>query len=539
MKTWIVCASALALASACGSSKEATAALDAMNLTDGTSGLVKYASKSGSGDKVTLKDVVIGPGAGQGFKAKSLVLDGLGLTSDGKPMFRDLTLKDVSPEAETPGVTFNLATVSIRNPNEITAAFLASSLTQAGPATPPPFEQWSLDKISFNGLTITGDLAQMGMGAGSFSVAMDEMSVASLKDTIFGSAILSGLKGTFDVPAEAGAGFPVAGTFDFGKGEIKGLRGGLYATAFEAGFASGMDPMAMQTINADMIAAMTSPIDPGFDTFNWSGMNIAASGVKLATSAIDQKATRNAQGVVTAVSSPRATVSFTANAADGQLGAMAGGALGMIGYETVELYGEGDATFDPATDTTRYTRYNFGMTDGFDIVMSGGFLGVQKALVSLMSGISSMGGAPIVEPDFDDETPDADAPVVEPTLPAAPDFSGVGELTIVDLDLTLTDKSLVNRLLQLSTMMGSPDPEALRTDIVNQIAALGADLSAAGVDPAVSSELLAAVSSFIKQPGTLSIKLKPATPLKLGDVSGPEQLTKTTLGFSATSAPAN
>jgi hypothetical protein len=529
MKTWIVSASALALLAACGSSKEATAALEAMKLSDGESGLVTYASKTGSGDKVTLKDVVIG-GAEQGVKAKSLMMDGLGMTADGKPIFKEMVLTDVSPAQDTPGLTFNLSTISVKNPNETTAAYLAGAFAEGGPGTPPPFEQWSLDKFSFNGLSIKGDLAAMGAGAGSFNVAMDEMSVADLKDTIFGAAKLAGLKGDFDIPAEAGAGFPIVGKFDFGAGEIKNLRGGIYAKAFEAGMAQAQDPTAATNVEADIMAAMSSPIDPGYDSFDWSGMNIEASGVKLSSTPMTQKATRDADGVVTAISSPRSSITFAVNAADGQLGAMAGGVLGMVGYDKIELYGEGEANFDKGTDTTRYTKYNFGMTDGFDIEMDGGFQGVQKALVSLMSAISAMEGGAIVEP--------SDDPNAAPAQPT-PDFSGLGELTIVDVDVKLTDKSLVNRLFNLSSMMGSPDPEALRTDIVNQIAALGVDLEAAGVDKAVSNELLTAVSDFIKKPGVLHVTLKPAAPLKLGTVSGPEQLTKSTLGFSATHTPAN
>src|ERR1700754_452194 len=53
MKNWIACAAALALLATCGSSKEATAAMAAMQITDGKSGTVHFASKSGSGDKIT------------------------------------------------------------------------------------------------------------------------------------------------------------------------------------------------------------------------------------------------------------------------------------------------------------------------------------------------------------------------------------------------------------------------------------------------------------------------------------------------------
>jgi hypothetical protein len=115
--------------------------------------------------------------------------------------------------------------------------------------------------------------------------------------------------------------------------------------------------------------------------------------------------------------------------------------------------------------------------------------------------------------------------------PAEPDMSGLEQLKVVDLDLTLTDKSLVNHLLGL----GGGDPETLRNDIVTQIKSMGVDFTKAGVDKSVSDELTAAVASFVRQPGVLNIKLKPAQPVALAAKDA--KLTKATLGFSATATP--
>ncbi|MEP7210277.1 MAG: hypothetical protein ABI740_05520 [Alphaproteobacteria bacterium] len=519
MKNWIACAGALVLLAACGSSKDATAAMTAMQLADGKSGMVHYASKSGSGDKVTLKDVVIssaGAAPGDGLKAKTMVLAGLAMTKDGKPWFSDMTLTDITPEKDQPGLTFNLATASVKHANESTGVFLASSFTKEGAGTPPPFDQWELGKLSFNGLKVTGDLAKMGQGKGSFNVLMDEASISDLKKTIVGSSHLGGLKGDFDIPPELTGGYPVVGKFDFGTADMKGLRAGLFADAAKAGAeASGAPGGPKPADMTSLLAKITSPIDPGYDALTWSGLNVQASGVTLATTKVDQKVTRDANGVVTAFSSPRASITFAANAADGQLGALASTGMAAIGYQKVELYAETDATYDPASETARIRKYDLGMTDGFDLQMTGGFQGVLKALTSLVSSLTAMETATL--------TPDAPK--------SEPDMSGLEQLKIVDLDLTLTDKSLVGHLLGL----GGGDPEALRNDIVTQIKSMGADLSGAGVDKAVSDEFTAAVAAFVKQPGTLNIKLKPAQPVAIAAKDA--KLTKATLGFSATATP--
>lgn len=528
MKTWIACAGALVLAAGCGVSKDAAAALTAMQLADGKAGMVHYASKSGSGDKVTFKDVVIGEkdAAGDGLKARTMTLGGLAMTKDGKPWFSDLTLTDIAPEKAQPGLAFNLATISVKHANESTGVFLASAFTKDGPATPPPFDQWELGKVSFNGLKINGDLAKMGSGTGGFNVLMDEASISNLKDTVVGASRLAGLKGDFNIPPEMAGGYPVVGKFDFGTADIKGFRAGLYADAFKAGAEMGgapadvdADAQAADKVATGMLAKLTSPIDPGYDALTWSGLNIEASGAKLTTTRVDQKATRDANGVVTAFTSPRATITFTANAADGQLGALASSGLAALGYQKVELYAESDSTYDPANETMRVRKYDLGMTDGFDLQMSGGFQGVLKALTSLVSSLTAMETATLQQ-----TTPDG-------SKAAEPDISGLEQLKIADLDLTLTDKSLVGHLLGL----GGGDPEALRADIVNQIKAMGADFTSAGVDKAVAEELTTAIAAFIKQPGALNIRMKPAQPVALAAKGA--KLDKATLGFSATATP--
>ena len=524
MKIWIACAGALALAAACGSSKDATAALTAMQLADGKTGMVHYASKSGSGDTITLNEVVIdqqGATAGDGLKAKTMTLGGLAMTKDGKPWFSDMTLTSITPEKDQPGLTVTLATISVKHANESTGVFLASAFTKAGPGTPPPFEQWELGKLAFNGLKVTGDLAKMGQGKGAFNVFLDEVSISDLKKTIVGGSHMSGFKGDFDVPPELTGGYPVLGKFDFGTADVKGLRAGIFADAAKAGAAmgTGADAASAKTAQANMLAKLTSPIDPGYDALTWSGLNIQASGVTLTSTKLDQKATRDAKGVVTAFTSPRATITFAANAADGQLGALVSTGMAAIGYQKVELYAESDASYDPASETARVKKYDFGMTDGFDLQVTGGFQGVLKALTAVMSSLTTIETQTLAP-----ATPDA-------PKPGEPDMSGLEQLKVVDFDLTLTDKSLVNHLLGL----GGGDPEALRTDIVNQIKSMGADFTKAGVDKSVSDELSAAVASFVKQPGVLNIKLQPAHPVALAAKGA--KLTKATLGFSAIATP--
>jgi hypothetical protein len=520
MKKWMLCASALALLGACGVSKDANAALTAMNLADGKAGMVKYASKTGSGDKVTLKDVIISQGEGDGLKASKMVLDGLGLGADGQPVVKSITLSDITPEKVTEGMTLVVKEAGVSSANDVTAAYLAKAFNEGGPGEAPPFEQLAFDRVALSGMNITGDLAKMQMApSGTFSVDLGELSVSNLKDTVFGAAKFSGFKGAFDVPAEAGAGIPIKGTFDFGTMDLTGVQGKMFADAFAAGMQSATDPSALQ---AKAFAGLSSPIDPGYTTAKWTPMVIEASGAKLEVTGGASDVTRNAEGVATQAKTPRTAIKFTTNAADGQLGATAGMFLGMLNYQTVELYGQSDAVYDPATDTTRYNGYSFGMTDGFDLQLAGGFQGLTAAMGAIMASASQ-------QPTFDEETG-------ELTPAPGPDMAALEAFKVIDLDLTLTDKSLVNRLLALAPMVGGSDPEAMRADIITQLKSMGADLAGAGVDATVANEFTAAIADFVAKPGTLKIAMKPPAPVALAQEGA--QLDKATLGLTITNTPA-
>lgn len=527
MKTWFAGASALLLISACSASKEATAALEGMGLgTPTSSPMVKYESKSGSGDDITLKNVTLGPENDQ-LKAASVTFGGLDMPAGGKPTFVSVELKDITMAKPIPGAKFNLKTIKVDGLNQVTGEYAATFFKGGEPGEPPPFEQLAFSKISLNGLTFAADGVEGTPG--KYNVALGELSLSNLKDKIFGGAHMSGFKGDFDVPGEVAGGIPVKGTFDLGTADVKNIRGDIYEKAIASSMSAAAGGPA-----GDPMAGLTSPLEAGYDEFTWTGMNVDASGAKLAMSKVEQKLTRNAQGVVTKVTMPKATLSLTGDSAGGMLGSQLIAGLSAVGYpsKSIELYGGGDSTYDPATDLTRYENFSFGLTDGLDVKLNGGFMGLTQALNALFAASSTIPGAtPGSDPFSDPQNPQA------PPAPPAPDLSA---LKLVDLDLTLTDKSLVNFMLGLGSNAmfgGSGDKEALRADIVNQVTAMAAG-GLPGVDKAVANEFSAAVAGFVKQPGTLNIKLKPAAPLALADekAAGTAQ-TKQTLGFSATFTP--
>ncbi|HEX5008113.1 MAG TPA: hypothetical protein VFV70_13430 [Hyphomonadaceae bacterium] len=536
MKVWIASVSAMLLATACGVSKEATEALTAMKLQEGASSpLIKYAEKSGSGNTVTLKNVTVGdPETGTpGFKASSLVLGGLEMSDAGKPVVTTITLKDVAPaEPLGEGMSLNFSTVGIEGLNPVAGAFFAAGLAGDQAATPPPFEQWGFKKISVNGMTFAMDGAAMGAPGSKLNMQLGEFSVSDLKETIFGNMHMDGLKGDFEMPGEMimpGAA-PVKGAFDFGTADVTNIRGKIYADMFGVSMGAATDPSAQANMGDKIMAAYTSPLEPGYDSLSWSGMTAEAAGAKLEASKVSSVATRNAQGVVTALKSPRATLTFTADSAGGMFGQFATMGLTMAKFPSpkVELYSESDFTYDPASDTTRAVNYTFGVTDALDMKVAAGLQGVTKTLAGLLNTMGpTMGGA--MDPLAGLENPSAQAG--DPTAVPAPNLDFVSLLKLVDLDLTVTDKGVVGML----TALTGQTEEAARADLAKQILASTEDLvTGAKAEPALANEFTSALAAFVKQPGSLNIKMKPAAPVAL---DGAAPLTKQSLGFAASFTP--
>jgi hypothetical protein len=84
---------------------------------------------------------------------------------------------------------------------------------------------------------------------------------------------------------------------------------------------TAMDPTATPDY-ASLYEGYTSPLEPGYDGLNWSGMKIDVSGLKLDTTSFQHKLTRNPEGVVVGSEMPLSKIKLTADAAGGMVGAM-------------------------------------------------------------------------------------------------------------------------------------------------------------------------------------------------------------------------
>ena len=500
MKLGLAFASVLALSTAACASGTAIEALNAMQILENNpSDGISYASRSGSGGNLTLKNVTFksampdmamalegggedaAPAAPAAPKASEVVAQAETVTftgldmKAGKPVFTGMVVNGITPAGMgiDPGMTMKIGSIGIEGLNAATGAYIAGAFTKEGPGEAPPFDQWAFAKASIKGFTIAGDIpadeSDDGTAGtpGSVKLELGEFSISNVKDKLIGLTRVAGIKGDINVPGD----FPIAGTFDFGTLDLTNIRGGLYADAFGAGVASAM-PNAPPTDWSKVFSGFTSPLEYGLDGIRWSGMSANFSGLKLDGTPASYTATRNADGVVVATAVPRSAFKLTADSQGGSLGAMGLMVMAMAGYPTnvVEVYTQGDASFDPQKDLTRYTNYNVGITDVVDIKVEGGLLGLKQALPTLLTGMmtvaeatSSVASKAVEEgeeaaegeddadadedADADAEDSDADGNPLDSIPPEAQGavmqmVMGLIGLQVTDLDISITDKQL-------------------------------------------------------------------------------------------------
>ena len=595
MKLRLAFASVLALSTAACASGTAIEALNAMQILENNpSDGISYASRSGSGGNLTLKNVTFksampdmamalegggedaAPAAPAAPKASEVVAQAETVTftgldmKAGKPVFTGMVVNGITPAGMgiDPGMTMRIGSIGIEGLNAATGAYIAGAFTKEGPGEAPPFDQWAFAKASIKGFTIAGDIpadeSDDGTAGtpGSVKLELGEFSISNVKDKLIGLTRVAGIKGDINVPGD----FPIAGTFDFGTLDLTNIRGGLYADAFGAGVASAM-PNAPPTDWSKVFSGFTSPLEYGLDGIKWSGMSANFSGLKLDGTPASYTATRNADGVVVATAVPRSAFKLTADSQGGSLGAMGLMVMAMAGYPTnvVEVYTQGDASFDPQKDLTRYTNYNVGITDVVDIKVEGGLLGLKQALPTLLTGMmtvaeaTSSAASKAVEEgeeaaegeddadadedaDADAEDSDADGNPLDSIPPEAQGavmqmVMGLIGLQVTDLDISITDKQLVKFILAQTASSSGQSVEAYRQDLVSMVQGSSVFMTDAGIDEALANEATAAIAGFLREPGTLRIQIKPKTPVgAMTFMMSPP--TKESLGFSATFTPA-
>jgi hypothetical protein len=487
-----------------GDAATAGQAITAFSLTNSGDGRVSFAGSDVKGDTATFTDITLTPeGEDDGtVTAGALKFEGLGMLN-GQANFSRMTLSDISlnPPADEEGEgSGKIEAIQLVNPSPAMAAFVASLLGQGEPADLPEgrelsFDLWSMDALNFNVDTEDGE-------KGNFLI--NKIEVNNLQDEKAARMLLDGM--TFDMydPDE-----DTTVKANLGKIDVRGANlSWLTALQENAGDEDEMAAAFMQTLNQD-------PADPGYDNLTMSDLDIDVSGAKAVLSKLSSNVKRDKEG--RAVETTTAPFKLTVSSGEGKVGEQLAGGLAMLGYEKLELSGEGHTKYDPETDIVSYVegKNYYKLEDGFKLDISGKFEGLKA--------MSDMASAAAMD---DDSTASED--VMENALE---------NMVIHGFAFSLDDDGIVNRAFNAYAAQSGEDPQQVKNQLVGLMAMAPMMAAGSGVDASLVTEVTGALSSFITDPKTLTIAVAPQEPLRvstLANMDDPSALTKAYLGLSAT-----
>lgn len=501
-----------------GDAASANDVLSAFSLTQSGSGRVSFESSDVKGARAVFKDVTLLASEddsvegmslddddgelhlkGADLKAATMEFEGLGMI-DGKPNFSRVVLSDVSfvpknPE-ESQG-TSEIKSMELVNPSPETAAWIAS-LFGKGEAMDMPegkalaFDLWSMKDMNFQ-------IDEQDGQKGAFLIS--SISVLGLKDEKMAQMALKGL--TFDMTD------PMDDTdvkARLGNVDIRGVNFGMFAEMSEDsgnGSAAGLFEMLQN-----------DPANPGYDSIEINDLNIDVSGAAFDMPKLNSRVSRDKKGrAVKVVTDP---FKMTLGTVEGELGEKLGSQLALLGYEKLELSGQGEQSYDPDKDmvTIAEGKNFWKLEDGFRVDFSGKYEGASAFAAAQAKPVADDG----------------------PADPGAQMQEALQKMLIHNFRMSFDDNGFVDRAFNAYAAQSGQDPQQLRSQTAGMMAMAPMMAAGAGIDPELAGEAATAMSSFLTDPKTLTITLAPAKPLRVAEfveMEDPSALTKTALGFTA------
>ncbi|MAN45145.1 MAG: hypothetical protein GYB49_12505 [Alphaproteobacteria bacterium] len=485
--------------------------LSVLSLDSSESGRIAFGSSKLDGAKAVFTDVTLKAAEsdddedaldGTDVKAGKLEFEGLGMI-DGKANFSRMVMSDITMTAADPEESEDgsgaIKSIELVNPSPEVAAWVASLFGEGEPIDMPEGDALSFDLWSMNGLDFKVDDEDGSKG----NFLINNVSVTGLKDQKAAQMLLKDMKFDMYDPSE-----DMDMKANIGNIDIRGFDWGMFMPeegekledSFESGFMAGLNPK--------------DPANPGYDSIDIKDFDVDMSGVTFDMPKMVSKVSKDKQGRAVKVTTE--PVKMTLTAGEGKLGEQLGAQLAMLGYEKLELTMAGEQTYDPDADivTIAKGKNYWELKDGFRLDFGAKY-----------GGAAGMAESQAAEMDSGTQDPSAM-------------FDAMMEkLTIHSFDMALDDDGIVDRAFNAYAAQSGEDPQQVRNQMAGMMAMLPMMASGSGIDMELATEASTALSSFITDPKTLTISLKPKTPLKvstLAEMEDPSALTKESLGFSAT-----
>ncbi|MEL6257512.1 MAG: hypothetical protein AAFQ67_00450, partial [Pseudomonadota bacterium] len=408
-----------------GDASEAPAAIAAMSLSESGAGPISFQSSSVDGASAEFGGLEIDVDEAL-ITAASLTFDGLETDDTGAPVFSKMTLSGLklAPKDEPGGV--DIGDITLLNPSPSLAAIVAKAVSGNDLDESVSFGDLSFDAFTIDKVNVAIDDED---AKGTFDIA--SMALLGKTDDGLGTAMLSGL--SLDLADSDGTALADMALQDL---TVRGLGGPLFDVIGAALENGDLDEQAMAELAA---ATSNNPLEPGYDSVSLTGFVADIAGIDVSAPSLEARVERDSEGFVKKTVTEPFTMTLAADAS-GEAGAQLAPQLEILGYETLELSGAGEAVYDKASDiySIDADKTYLSLKDGFDLSYGLKMEGVSQLVADINQ--ASLEGD------------DADPSVMLAALQKA---------SVHNFGLKLADKSMMERAFNLAAQMSGQEADAI------------------------------------------------------------------------------
>lgn len=489
----------------------AQTALDRMGLIEGGNDRIAFAGMNERDGRYVFTDVVIrgtqddddeseGP---KDIFAERMILDRPRIADDRVTM-EAFSLEGITASSGEEGGTLSLDRFGIDAPNEALAADIARFL--AGGNNDEIDADWS--SYAFGSLSAEAFSATSESEHGPVRMALEQFVVQEYADVELGRLAFTG----FELEAATAEGPTLVRLGDL---SILGLKTGVYIDMMDAMSAGEGDAAVFDAYSRSLL---TTPTDM-FERFTVRDMAVSTSGIGMTldemTGAIAESGSllRSEMEIGSAI--------LTADPAQPG-GAEVAMALGMLGYDRLELTLKSRSVYDAETGRAYTEGENYiELRDGVRIEFQQDMSGYDAYLEAVGQMVEN--GSETVD------------------LAAAEEATSDAMMALIlnSMSVRIVDLSLLDRALEAGAASQGLTKEQLRMQTAALIG-MGLMAAPAEIPRPLLAELSTALTTFVNQGGSLTIAVEPAEPMSLGELTSRAEagtLDVRTLGLTAATQP--
>ncbi|WP_203290993.1 hypothetical protein [Maricaulis parjimensis] len=359
---------------------------------------------------------------------------------------------------------------------------LVRAITRGDESFEPDWESWRFEDLRLEGLEVESEEAGQPT-----RMSLAQFALHDHTDLELGQFIISGF--TLDGPGDSG---PIA--FRLDEFSVTGFKTEAYSDLMSVIAAGGSEDDVMSAYYQSIL----SPQMDLFDQFAVRGLLVDAEGVHVAldnlTAQIHQRGSRYISEMT--LDSMRLIPDATK-----QAGAQLAMALGMLGYENLELSMASNGVYDEATGRAWSEGENYvQLHEGLRLEIEQNFSGYDAYYANLPSVISDMEAA------GDNEA-----------LQAELSMDMMRPIILHNFTLRLVDLSLLERALEAGAAAQGITTDELRMQ-AGAMVGMGMMSAPPEIPRPLLSQLSGALTNFINTGGTLTIDATPPEPISFGAI---------------------